>query len=309
MHVVDYFGSTPIISFEIIPPLRGDSINNIISLLDELAKYRPPFIDVTSHAAEVVHAPDGIRQASVKKRPGTLGICALIQHHYKTEAVPHVLCKGFTREETEDFLIDLSYLGITNMMALQGDGHQKKIPEDRTANTYAVDLVRQIDGLNQGKYLHQINPASGTAFCIGVAGYPEKHKDAPDQDIDIQYLKEKIKAGAQYIVTQMFFDNKYYFDFVRKCRDAGIAVPIVPGLKILSSPKQLISIPDAFNVNLPDDLIREVSSTRVESALEVGVSWAYQQAEGLLQQGAPGIHLYVMQNAKPVQLLMKKMGV
>ncbi len=300
MHITNYFSKTPAISsptisFEIVPPLRGDNINNILNLLDALVAFKPPFIDVTSHAAEI---------NSIKKRPGTLGICALIQHHYKTEAVPHVLCRGFTREETEDFLLELSYLGITNLMALQGDGPEK-LNEGRTSNTYAVDLVRQVYQLNKGQYLHlSANPAQ---WCIGVAGYPEKHKAAQTMDEDIQYLKEKIDAGANYIVTQMFFDNTCYFNFVDRCRKKGIAVPIIPGLKIITSPKQLASIPAAFNIEIPQSLAHEVNSAPTHT-LEIGVAWAYQQAQQLLLQGAPGIHLYVMKDIKPIQLLLAKIG-
>lgn len=297
MRVVDYFGSTPTISFEIIPPLRGDSINKVISLLDELAKYKPPFIDVTSHSA-------GIN--SLKKRPGTLGICVLIQHHYKIDAVPHVLCKGFSREETEDFLLDVSYLGITNLMALQGDRHEK-IREGRTSNTYAVDLVRQVQELNQGKYLHSENSAASTNFCIGVAGYPEKHAAATDIATDLKHLKQKVNAGASYIVTQMFFDNSHYLNFVEQCRQKGITVPIIPGLKILTSLKQLTIIPPTFNIEIPSDLAREVNAAPAH-ALEIGVAWASQQAQQLLDRGAPGIHLYVMNDAKPVHALLQTMG-
>src|SRR6185295_9377876 len=243
----------PLISFEIIPPLRGGDVKGLLALIDDLVKYHPPFIDITSHAAEVIYeeTPAGIQRRVKRKRPGTLGVCALIQNKYQIDAVPHILCHGFTREETEDFLIELRYLGIDNVLAVRGDdsGYQKPLPYGRSANRFACDLVAQIASMNGGRYLEQdLLDAEPTNFCIGVGGYPEKHFEAPNLSLDVRHVKDKIDAGAHYVVTQMFFDNRHYFRFLELCREQGIEVPVIPGLKILTSVKQLTSIPRTFFV-------------------------------------------------------------
>jgi methylenetetrahydrofolate reductase (NADPH) len=300
----------PLISFEIIPPLRGGDVKGLLSLIDDLVKFNPPFIDITSHAAEVIYeeTQQGAIQRRVKrKRPGTLGVCALIQNKYHIDAVPHILCQGFTREETEDFLIELKYLGIDNVLAVRGDdsAYQKPLQHGRSANRYAVDLVSQICAMNQGRYLeHDLLDAEPTTFCIGIGGYPEKHFEAPNLLTDVRHLKEKVDAGAHYIVTQMFFDNERYFRFVEACRHQGITVPIVPGLKILTSKKQLSSLPRNFYVDIPADLSDAVLAATPEQVASVGVEWATRQVAELLDHGALSVHFYIMQSANAVKRVM-----
>ncbi len=312
MNVVDHLirAKSPLVSFEIIPPERGGNIQDLLSVVEELLRYRPPFIDVTSHAAELisVDTTDGAVQKTLRKRPGTLGLCALLQHKYHVDTVPHVLCHGFTREETEDFLIEISYLGIDNVLALRGDTkYQKPISALKTTNTYAVDLVRQIKALNEGNFLSTDLKGASTHFSIGVAGYPEKQSEAADLLTDIQHLKEKVDAGASYIVTQMFFDNSHYFSFVEQCRAVGISVPIIPGLKVLTSQKQLETLPRSFAISLPDELREEVRKADPRYCAELGVEWAVQQIKDLRSQGVPAVHLYVMQNVKPIHALLEKL--
>ncbi len=302
----------PFISYEIIPPLRGGSLARLLALIDDLVKYRPPFIDITSHASQVeyLETSDGIRRKIKRKRPGTLGVCALIQNKYQVDAVPHVLCHGFTREETEDFLIELNYLGIDNVLAIKGDddGYRKPLPEGRSANEFAVDLVQQIVAMNKGRYLEEdLLDAEPTDFSIGVSGYPEKHFEAPNFEADLRNAKAKVEAGAQYIVTQMFFNNRHYFDYVAKCRERGIEVPIIPGLKILTSKRQLLSLPRLFHCEIPSELADEVEVSPDERALDIGVDWACRQARELLEQGAPSLHFYVMASSKPVNLMMGRL--
>lgn len=300
----------PLISFEIIPPKRGGNISNVLSLVDDLVKHRPPFIDITSHPAEVIYeeTDSGIQRHVKRKRPGTLGICALIQNKYQIDAVPHVLCHGFTQQETEDFLIELRYLGIDNVLAIRGDdkGYRKPLREGRTANTYAVDLIRQIVQMNQGRYLDAYLDASETDFCIGCSGYPEKHFEAPNLDADLRRAKEKVDAGAEYIVTQMFFDNRHYFHFVERCREVGITVPIIPGLKVLTSAKQLVSIARTFHCEIPEAFSRELDSAKREHAFDIGVAWAAAQTQELLDKGVPSVHFYVMSSASAVNAVLSK---
>ncbi len=298
--------SGPLFSYEIIPPRRGSSLAEVLAVVEELMPFEPPFIDVTSHAAEVEYEqlPDGTLKPRIKrKRPGTIGICAAIKSRFGVETVPHLLCRGFTREETEDALIELHYLGIQNVMALRGDApsYQKPIPPDRTVNEYAVDLVRQIANMNRGIYLEPLEDAVPTDFCIGVAGYPEKHCEAPNLTWDLLNLKRKIEAGAHYITTQMFFDNRHYFRFVERCREMGIEVPIIPGLKILTSKRQLQLLPSRFHVEIPEELVAEVEAAKPEHVPEIGIAWARQQAEELLEAGVPCIHFYIMLRADYVR--------
>jgi methylenetetrahydrofolate reductase (NADPH) len=296
----------PLISYEIIPPRRGGSIEDILGIVDALLPYAPPFIDVTSHAAEAYYEemPDNIVRRHVKrKRPGTIGLCAAIQYRYGIDAVPHILCQGFTREETEDALIELHYLGIRNVLAVRGDdiGHAKPERPDRSANGYASDLVTQIVRMNDGKYLEDLVDAKPTDFCIGVGGYPEKHVEAPNLAWDIANLRRKVDAGADYVVTQMFFDNSHYFRFVDLCRAAGITVPIVPGLKILATRNHLQSLPRTFGAEIPEALADEVLKVDTNAlAADVGVAWAREQSVELLANGVPGIHFYIMSTAKNV---------
>ncbi len=316
MKVIEHLekANDTIISFEIIPPKRGGDLNQLLSVLDVLAKYNPPFIDITSHAAEVIYEETNSGDFRVKvkrKRPGTLGICALIQHKYNIDAVPHVICNGFTKEETEDFLIELHYLGISNLLAIKGDNSafQKPVSFGRSINRYAVDLVQQIDNMNKGIYLEEeLLDASPTRFSVGIAGYPEKHFEAPNLLTDLKYTKQKIDAGADYIVTQMFYDNQKYFDYVKTAREIGIDAPIIPGIKILTSKKQLTSVPRNFYIDLPEDLIEEVMAADDKHTVDIGVEWAYKQVTELLDNGVPALHFYVMQRSAPIKKLMKKLG-
>lgn len=302
-----------LISFEIIPPKRGGNIKQLLSTLEDITKYNPPYIDITSHAAEVIYEETATGEFQMKikrKRPGTLGICALIQNKYSIDAVPHVICQGFTKEETEDFLIELHYLGIDNLLAVRGDdsGYKKPAKFGRTVNPHAIDLVKQLNDMNKGKYIEDtLLEAEPTNFCVGIGGYPEKHFESPNMDIDIQYAKEKVEAGAEYIVTQMFFDNNKYYEYVEKCRAHGIDVPIIPGLKILTSKNQVISIPRNFYIDIPEEFANEVSNAKPEHVLDIGINWSSKQVEDLINNKVPAIHFYIMQNANPINKLMKKL--
>src|SRR5690554_670502 len=299
-HIEKAAGKT-LISFEIIPPLKGQNIQSIYDAVEPLLDFNPPFIDVTYHREEYNYREVGNglwEKKTIRKRPGTVGICAAIQNRFKIDAVPHILCGGFSREETENFLIDLDFLDIDNVVALRGDAVKNETyfrPEPQ-GNHYAVDLVRQIRDLNEGVYLDpELKNTSRTNFCIGVAGYPEKHQEAPNFDSDLHYLKEKVEAGAEYIITQMFFDNQKYFHFVNKCREAGITVPILPGLKPLVNRNQLSLLAHRFKVDLPDALVAEVWKAKDDAAVrEIGIEWSIQQSRELIQAGVPVLHYYSM---------------
>lgn len=316
MKVIEHLdrSTETLISFEIIPPTRGGNIKKLLGALEDLVKFNPPFIDITSHAAEVVYeeTPSGEFKMKVKrKRPGTLGICALIQNKYNIDTVPHVICQGFTKEETEDFLIELHYLAIDNVLAIRGDdsGFSKPVKFGRTTNRYAAELVSQISDMNKGKYLEEsLLDAEPTSFGIGISGYPEKHFEAPNLQTDINYTKDKVKAGADYIVSQMFYDNKKYFDYVQLCRESGIDVPILPGLKIITSKKQLNLLPSNFYVDIPSELSEEIQAAKPEHVKDIGIAWAAKQVEELLNANVPAIHFYVMQNTEPIKALLKKLG-
>jgi len=308
MKVIEHLsksGKNPIISFEVIPPKRGGDINQLFKVIQDIMQYNPPFIDVTSRAAEVEYreTPQGIQKKVIRKRPGTIGISVAIKNHFSIDTVPHILCYGFTREETEDAMIELNYLGIENVLAIRGDdlGYHKPIPEYKSQNIYAYQLVEQLKNMNSGKYLEEdLLDAKPTNFCIGVSGYPEKHFEAPNMGIEIEHVKKKVEAGGDYIVTQMFYDNKVYFDFVQKCRDAGITVPIIPGLKVLTAKGHLSSIPKNFYINIPEELSGEVLEAKDEHVMDIGAKWTAKQAEELINNGAPSLHFYIMQSAKPI---------
>lgn len=304
--------SQPLISFEIIPPLRGGDIKSLLNLIDDLVKHRPPFIDITSHAAEVVYdeTAEGIRRRTKRKRPGTLGVCALIQNKYDIDAVPHVLCNGFNRQETEDFLIELRYLGIDNVLAIRGDdpGFRKPLAPGRSANVYAIDLIEQIATMNRGDYLEELLDAQPTDFCVGTSGYPEKHFEAPNLANDVRWALRKVEAGAEYIVTQMFFDNAHYFRYLEMCREAGIEVPIIPGLKVLRYKRQLKSIPRTFHCEIPTALSDEIERAKPENVEAISVEWAAAQARELLERDVPSLHFYVMQNSTAINNLIPKLG-
>lgn len=300
-------------SFEILPPLKGQNIQSIFDSIDPLMEFNPPFIDVTYHREEYEfkELDNGLLQKKiVKKRPGTVGICAGIQNKYNVDAIPHILCGGFTKEDTENLLIDLDFLGIDNVVALRGDAVKSEIyfKPEKEGHTYASELVSQIHNLNNGIYLDaDLQNSSKTNFCIGVAGYPEKHMEAPSLDSDIHFLKQKIKNGADYIITQMFYDNQKYFDFVNKCRAAGITVPIIPGLKPIATKKQLNLIPHRFSIELPDALIMEVVKAKDNDAVkQIGIEWCTQQSKELLAAGIPVLHYYSMGKAENVKAIAKE---
>lgn len=316
MKVIEHLekANDTVLSFEIIPPKRGGTIKEILAVLDDIAKFNPPFIDITSHAAEVMYeetTEGGFKMKVKRKRPGTLGICALIQNKYNIDAVPHVICQGFTKEETEDFLIELHFLGIDNVLAVRGDdsGFRKPVKFGRSINEFAVDLVSQINEMNTGHYLEDsLLDAEPMDFCVGVGGYPEKHFEAPNLQNDIYYTKKKVEAGASYIVTQMFFDNENYYKYVDECRKAGITVPIIPGLKILTNKKNIHSIPKNFFVDIPSELSGELMEAKAEHVLDIGIEWTLKQVEDLLNKNVPAIHFYIMQNSKPINKLLNKLN-
>ena len=288
-------------SFEIIPPKKGNNIQELYDNIDPLMEFKPPFIDVTTSREEYVYIDKGnglLDRKITRMRPGTVGICAAIKHKYNTDTVPHVLCGGFTKEETEYLLVDFDYLGIDNMMALRGDAmsHQKYFEATEGGHFYAKELVSQIEDMNNGKYLNNVIESSHTSsFCIGVAGYPEKHIESPSLQTDLIRLKEKVEAGADYVVTQMFFDNQKYFEFVKAATDMGINIPIIPGIKPIAVKKHLQLLPQVFKIDLPQELINDVQSCKSNKDVRnVGVEWAIQQSKELLAAGVPVLHYYSM---------------
>ena len=317
MKVIEHLekAKNTLISFEIIPPKRGGNIKQLLQVLEDIVKYNPPFIDITSHAAEVVYeetAAGGMQMKIKRKRPGTLGICALIQNKYNIDAVPHVLCTGFTREETEDFLIELHYLGIDNVLAIRGDDsdYKKPVKFGRSINEYAVDLIKQLNSINKGKYLEEgLLDAQPMNFCVGTSGYPEKHYEAPNLLTDVRNTKAKVDAGASYIVTQMFYNNKAYFDYVDLCRKEEINVPIIPGLKIITSKAHIKTLPKNFYIDIPQELADEIEAAKPEHVNEIGVNWTAKQVEELLNKNVPAIHFYIMQSSSPMKMFMKKLKI
>lgn len=316
MKVIDHLKSAkkPFISFEILPPIKGRNIDHLYNILDELMEFKPPFINVTYHRAEYKYKKraDGLlEKVYTRKRPGTVGICAAIQNKYHVDAVPHLTCGGFTKEETEDALIDLNYLGIDNVLILRGDPAKNEtefLPEPGGHN-YAEDFVKQVVELNNGDFMEEeISGDYSTNFCIGVAGYPEKHYEAPNTDSDLKYLKQKIDAGADYIVTQLFYDNQKYFDFVEKCKAAGIHVPIIPGLKPIATKKQLKMLPRVFNCTIPMELSKEIEKCKDNDAVkQLGVEWAIHQSQELIKSGVPAVHFYTMSKTKQTVEIVKEL--
>ena len=306
MHVTEHLdrADRTLFSFEIIPPPRGGTVRDIIAMVEQVAPLDPPFIDVTSHSAEAVYEelPDGtIKRRVRKKRPGTISICGIIQNRWGIDTVPHLLCTGFTREETEDAAIELNYLGITNVLAIRGDesNYAKALDRGRTRNAYACDLVAQLADLKQGRFLDDLVGSGPIDFCVGVGGYPEKHIEAPNLKTDVSHLKAKVEAGADYVVSQMFFDNRAYLDWVGRCRDAGVDVPIIPGIKLIDSVRQLTTLPKHFHVTIPDELVDEIMASP-KHVREIGRRWGRRQVEELMEAGAQCIHFYVMSDASPV---------
>ncbi len=316
MKVTEYLNQNKgktLISFEVLPPLKGGSINSIFKGLDPLMEFKPPFIDVTYHREEFLYTiqPSGYYQKiAIRKRPGTLGICSAIKHHYGVETVPHLICGGFTKDDTENALIELNFLNIHNVLALRGDARkfdEKFIPEPG-GNEYAIDLVQQIAKMNQGIYMDaSIENGSKSDFCVGIAGYPEKHFEAPNMKSDLKYTKKKIESGADYIVTQMFFDNQKYFDYVNQCRKEGISVPIIPGIKPITRKYQLASIPRHFYINIPDELVKAINKAGSDQAvLEAGIEWCVAQCKELKANGVPCIHFYTMGDGATVRKIVER---
>ena len=308
-HIAQSKGKTQF-TFEILPPVKGQHIESIFAGIVPLMEFNPPFIDVTYHREEyeLRTLDNGLLQKRlIRKRPGTVGICAAIMNKYKVDAVPHVLCGGFTKEDTENLLIDLDFLGIDNVVALRGDAvkNETYFTPTKDGHRYASELVSQIANLNKGVYLdEELVEGSTTDFCIGVSGYPEKHMEAPSLDTDIQYLKEKIEAGADYIVTQMFFDNSKFFAFQEKCQKAGINVPIIPGLKPIATLKQLNLLPHRFHVDLPEALIKEVMACKDNKAIkQVGIEWCIEQSKELQQAGVSFLHYYSMGKSENIKAI------
>lgn len=300
-------------SFEILPPLKGQSLSNLLEGIEPLMEFNPPFIDVTYHREEYIYRkhPSGLlEKVKTRKRPGTVGICAAIMNRFKIDAVPHLLCGGFTKDETENAMIDLYFIGVENVLALRGDAPKtegKFVPE-KYGHSYASQLVEQIAGMNQGRYLNdETEIGFQTDFCIGVAGYPEKHFEAPDFNFDLGHLKAKVDAGASYIVTQMFFDNSKFFDFVEKARGMGIDVPIIPGLKPITSLSQIVNLPKIFYLEFPEALRLELDKCKSNADVkEVGISWAIEQSKELIKYGVPNLHYYTMSKADATYNIAKE---
>jgi len=293
-------------SFEILPPLKGKGIKSLYDGIDPLMEFKPKFVNVTYHREEFVYKErqNGLlEKIAVRKRPGTVGICAAIMNRYDIDAVPHLICGGFSQEETENALIDLQFLGIDNVLALRGDSIKSEpvfVPEPG-GHQHANELINQIRQMNQGRYLMDDYKTDPTDFCIGAAGYPEKHFEAMNMEDDLYHLKKKVEAGADYIVTQMFFDNQKFFDFVTACRNAGITVPIIPGLKPLKSLKHITFIPKYFFIDYPVALSRALVKCKTDSDVEkVGIEWCIQQSKELKAAGVPCIHYYTMSNSSSV---------
>lgn len=315
MKVTDHIqqAEDTLLSFEILPPLKGKSIQSIYDHLDPLMEFKPSWINVTYHRSETAFkkkADGNFEKVEVRKRPGTVGICAAIMNHYQIDAVPHMICGGFTMRETEDALIDLNFLGIDNVLVLRGDAakNEASFEPEPGGNKYAIDLLKQVASLNNGIYIDDdIRDGGKTKFCIGVAGYPEKHFEAPNLEIDLRRLKEKVDAGAEYIMTQMFFDNNKFFEFVNACRAHDINVPIIPGLKPITTKKQLSVLPRIFHVDIPTDLSTEIMKCKTDADCElVGTEWLIQQSKELKVFGVPVLHYYTLGKPRLIRDVVKE---
>lgn len=315
MKVIDLINGRKknLFSIEIVPPLRGNNVEGIYQRIDQLIEYNPAFINITYHKDEANYTQlknGKIVKRTISKRPGTVALTASIMNKYKVEVVPHLTCGGFSRDQAENALIDFNFLGIENLLVLQGDagrGQDVFIPEP-DGHRYAVQLLEQVLNMNKGKYLDEnLEQGNPSNFCVGVAGYPEKHYAAASLDSDIQYLKAKVLAGADYIITQMFFDNKYYYDFVSRCRAEGIGVPIIPGLKPIALKNQVDVLPKIFNTDIPEELINEVRKcTDNKEALEIGTRWTIEQARDLMKNGAPVLHFYTLGAGSSIRKIVKE---
>ncbi|SNR75419.1 methylenetetrahydrofolate reductase [NAD(P)H] [Lutibacter flavus] len=311
-HIKQANGKT-LFSFEIVPPQKGQNIQDLYNNVDPLMEFKPPFIDVTTSREEYVYIKKDnglLEQKMTRMRPGTVGICAALKYKYNVDAIPHVLCGGFTKEETEYVLVDCHYLGLDNLMALRGDSmkHESFFIPTPGGNNYASELVTQIKELNEGKYLHNIIETNNKSdFCIGVAGYPEKHLEAPSMETDLRRLREKVDAGADYVVTQMFFDNQKYFDFVDKARNIGITVPIIPGIKPVAVKRHQQILPQVFRLDMPEDLIAGIEGCKDNKQVrQVGIEWAIEQSKELISKGAPVVHFYSMGKSDNIKAIAKE---
>ncbi len=314
MKVIDIIqeAKRPLFTFELLPPLKGKKIDSLFTAVDTLMEFEPAYINFTYHQQETVfkERSDGLMERHViRKRPGTVALSAAVKNRYGIEVVPHLLCGGFSRDETEDALIELHFLGIDNVFALRGDPPkgERRFTSHEQGHAHTSDLVEQIQRLNHGEYLDEaLMHAEPTDFCVGVAGYPEKHFESPNLEHDLKMLKKKVDAGAEYIVTQMFFINQHYFDFVDRCREIGITVPIIPGLKPISLLSDMSLLPQTFSIDLPEDLVEAVGRCRTNAeAREVGVEFSIRQSKELLAHGAPGIHYYTLGKAKNIAKIVK----
>ena len=315
MKVIDHLNQAKdtIISIEVLPPLKGKGIQSLYNHLDPLMELKPAFVNVTYHRSEHVfkkNADNSFRKVVVRKRPGTESICAAIMNKYNVDTVPHIICGGFSINETEDALINLNYLGIDNVLLLRGDAakNETNFEPEIGGHNFTIDLVKQVQNLNEGIYQEEdLSNTAKTKFCIGVSGYPEKHFEAPNMDSDLKFLKAKVDAGADYIVTQMFFDNKKYFEFVDNCRAAGITVPIIPGMKPIFNKKQLTVLPKIFHIDLPTDLSNEILKCKNDEAVEeVGAEWMLQQSKELKAAKVPALHYYTLGKPNLVASVVKK---
>ena len=314
MKVTDYIKQSEdtIFSFEIIPPLKGKGIEDICAGIDPLMEFNPPFINVTYHREEYEYKKMGnglLKKVSIKKRPGTVGICAALMNRYKVDAIPHIICGGFSKEETESALIDLKFLGVDNILALRGDPMKNEssfVPAEG-GNSYALNLIEQIQDMNSGQYLYEETKNSPSNFCIGAAGYPEKHFEAMNLNTDLKNLKKKVDAGAEFIVTQLFYDNNKYFEFVEKCKSIGINVPIIPGLKPITTMKHLSFIPKFFHVNFPEEFSNELEKCKSnDDVKKVGIEWSIKQCQELIKAKAPVIHFYTMGKGQSVKKIARE---
>jgi methylenetetrahydrofolate reductase (NADPH) len=312
-HLKNGNGKT-LFTIEVLPPLKGENIRSLFDHMDPLMEFKPKFVDVTYHREEFVYKKreNGLlEKKSTRKRPGTVALCAAIQNHYKVDTVPHIICGGFTKDETENALIDLNFLGIENVLVLQGDGikNEGRFVPDPDGHKYASELLQQVVNLNKGTYLDDdLLNSTPTQFCIGVAGYPEKHFAAPNLKTDLKYLKQKVDLGAEYVVTQMFFDNKKYFDFVDRCREAGINVPIIPGIKPITTKSQSSVLPTIFYIDIPEELEDEIEKCKDNAAVkELGIEWAVKQSKELMKSGVPTLHFYSMGKSDPIYRIAKEL--
>lgn len=311
MKVIDHLNAakSTLFSFEILPPLKGKSIQSIYDGIDPLMEFKPKYINVTYHREEYVfkeRAKGLLEKIAIRKRPGTVGICAAIMNKYHVDAVPHLICGGFSKDETENALIDLQFLGIDNVLALRGDSikTESAFRPHPEGHAYAVDLIKQVINMNNGNYMTEDFQLEPTNFCIGTAGYPEKHFEAMNMSTDLHYLKQKVEAGAEYIVTQMFFDNKKFFDFVNACKEYGINVPIIPGIKPIKTLTHTTVLPKLFHIDFPEALSKELLKCKSNDEVKrVGIEWGIEQSKELKAMNVPGIHYYTMSNSDEVKAI------